>query len=127
MPGSLDEMSRVIGALEQQSKSIADNVSELKSMMQSEMESMRGEIFSLKGQVEQLRIDQARRRGVIAGLAGAAGIFGGAAGAKVAKIIGFLSVLVLILTVVQGCQPQPVLLPSMLIVPFHEDSSIRAA
>ena len=118
-------MSRVIGALEQQTKSLADGVSDLKSTMQAEMESIRGEIFSLKGQVEQLRIDQARRRGVVAGLAGAAGIFGGAAGAKLSKVIGFLSVLALILTAFQGCQPDTVL-PSML-VPSHENVSIRSA
>jgi hypothetical protein len=125
MSGPLDEMSRVIGALEQQTKSLADGVSDLKSTMQAEMESIRGEIFSLKGQVEQLRIDQARRRGVVAGLAGAAGIFGGAAGAKLSKVIGFLSVLALILTAFQGCQPDTVL-PSML-VPSHENVSIRSA
>lgn len=123
--GDLDQMSRVIGKLEQQTKSMSDCIDDLKVMMQSEMESMRGDILSLKGQVEQLRIDQARRRGVVAGMAGAAGIFGGAAGAKISKLIGFLSVLALILTAFQGCQPDTVL-PSIL-VPSYEDSPIRSA
>lgn len=113
-------MSRVIGQLEQQTAALAKNVGDLSSAMKSEMESLRGEVFSLKGQVEQLRIDQARRRGVITGIAGAFGVFGGAAGAKVAKILGFLSVMALILTAMQGCQTANVP-SSTIVVPSHED------
>ena len=108
-------MSHAIGSLEAQVKVLSGEVSGLKD-----------EMFNINSKLDRMLAEQQQKKGFLMGAAGVFGILGGAGGAKVAKIIGLLSVLTLILTAVQGCQPQTVP-SSLLIVPFHEYSLPRSA